>query len=182
MNEIVIRQSAAQTKLASNVHRNAAIKAIRLSSSELRSDLSSQRIRSPLTVSYKIDSKSIAPAEDELRFQVECSMTASEGKAEDATPQIVVRSSFLVDYHLREGAQLEEAEISAFAQGNAIFNVWPYFREYLQSTLQRMGLPPMAAPFLRVISEPTQGELNAKSKSSKSESKPKPVRRPARRI
>ena len=44
--------------------------------------------------------------------------------------------------------------MKAFQNGNAIFNLWPYFRECLQNNLQRMGLPPLTAPFLRLQLKP----------------------------
>jgi hypothetical protein len=35
-----------------------------------------------------------------------------------------------------------------------IFNCWPYFREYLQSTVTRMNLLPLTVPLLRLLPKP----------------------------
>ena len=38
--------------------------------------------------------------------------------------------------------------IEAFAQLNGIYNAWPYFREYLQCSTARMGLPTVTLPLI----------------------------------
>ena len=54
----------------------------------------------------------------------------------------------------REGFEIASEHVKAFKDGNAIFNAWPYFREYLRNNLQRMGMPPLTAPFLRLQPKP----------------------------
>ncbi len=44
-----------------------------------------------------------------------------------------------------------DAEIDAFRRGNAVFNCWPYFREFAASMFTRMGFPPPSVPFLRLV-------------------------------
>lgn len=39
---------------------------------------------------------------------------------------------------------------SAFANINAVFNAWPFFRELVHSTLGRMGLQPISLPVYRI--------------------------------
>jgi hypothetical protein len=65
-------------------------------------------------------------------------------------PVVTVECAYEVDYLVREKFELRADHVTAFKDGNAIFNAWPYFREFLQSSLQRMGLPPLVAPFLRL--------------------------------
>lgn len=36
-----------------------------------------------------------------------------------------------------------EQHVVAFHGGNAIFNCWQYFREFIQSATARMGFPPL---------------------------------------
>lgn len=47
-----------------------------------------------------------------------------------------------------EGVEMTEGLVSAFARTNGIYNAFPYFREYLQSTCPRLGLPPILAPLI----------------------------------
>jgi len=55
---------------------------------------------------------------------------------------------------LEESFQPSRDAINAFARGNVIFNSWPYFREYVQSTVSRMDYPPPTIPFLRLTRRP----------------------------
>jgi preprotein translocase subunit SecB len=49
---------------------------------------------------------------------------------------------------------LTEAHLDAFAKTNAVFNAWPYWREFVQSTTVRMGLPPLVTPVFRFPTQP----------------------------
>ncbi len=41
-------------------------------------------------------------------------------------------------------------QIKAFAATNGMLNVWPYWREFVQSLTNRAGLPPLTLPLFRV--------------------------------
>ncbi|MGH7786494.1 MAG: hypothetical protein ACRERC_06475 [Candidatus Binatia bacterium] len=47
-----------------------------------------------------------------------------------------------------QGIELTDEVVSAFAQTNGTYNAFPYFREYLQGTCGRLGIPPVIAPAL----------------------------------
>jgi hypothetical protein len=53
-------------------------------------------------------------------------------------------------YLLKGGYTPSAEERDAFHQGNAVFNCWPYFREFVQNSAGRMDFPPPPIPFLRV--------------------------------
>ncbi|MEK7406684.1 MAG: hypothetical protein AAB225_16530 [Acidobacteriota bacterium] len=57
-------------------------------------------------------------------------------------------------YRLKESYKPQENEIEAFKNGNAIFNCWPYFREFFQDITARMGQAPPTLPLLRVVPRP----------------------------
>lgn len=67
-----------------------------------------------------------------------------------AVPYVQVKVSFEVSYRLPDGFSATRQELEEFARVNAVFNVWPYFREFIQSTTARMGLPPIVLPLYRV--------------------------------
>jgi len=55
-------------------------------------------------------------------------------------------------------ADVEEILFGGFAKLNGIHNAWPYFRELVQSTTGRMGIPPFTLPSYRISNnkkEPT---------------------------
>lgn len=44
-----------------------------------------------------------------------------------------------------------DRELGAFANLNAVHNVWPFFREAVHSTMCHMGLPPYSLPLRKVV-------------------------------
>jgi hypothetical protein len=78
----------------------------------------------------------------------------------ERTPQaVIVKIQYELEYELPEGQQATRSEVLAFAKVNGVFNAWPYFRETVQSAMQRMDLPPLVLPVYRVpqSSPPTKG-------------------------
>jgi hypothetical protein len=46
-------------------------------------------------------------------------------------------------------------QVRAFAKTNGMLNVWPYWREFVQSVTSRAGLPPLTLPLFRVHITPS---------------------------
>jgi hypothetical protein len=163
MNSIVIEQDADEAKLTFEVVQNSAIDRVRLARARAASIPLDGGPKTPIAVTFKFKSKAVAAPPGMLRLEIGFRVTGTEdssgqesGSADRASdsekvpPVILVECSFEVDYTLREGFVASPAQVRAFKDGNAVFNAWPYFREYLQDTVQRMGLPPLLAPFLRL--------------------------------
>jgi hypothetical protein len=73
---------------------------------------------------------------------------ASSGSGDLSPERKVVRiaSTYLVVYELDPGPQPAAADLEAFAVVNGQFNVWPYWRQYVQDCLARVELPPFMLP------------------------------------
>lgn len=168
MNAIVIEQDQDETRLAFEVHRNAAIHRIRLARAKIASHATDEGPGTPIAVTFQFKSKPMSAPSNVLRLDIAFRMAGAgeQGKAIGGSqakqpaekrrePVVLVECGYEVDYVLREGFKITPEHVKAFKDGNAIFNVWPYFREYLQSNLQRMDLPPLTAPFLRLEPKPT---------------------------
>jgi len=63
----------------------------------------------------------------------------------------------LAQYCLKYAMECSESDVEidpqnaeAFGKVNGIYNAWPYLREYVQSCLSRLALPPYELPLLRV--------------------------------
>jgi preprotein translocase subunit SecB len=56
-------------------------------------------------------------------------------------------------YDLPDSEPPTEPQMNAFAKTNGMLNVWPYWREYVQSATLRAGLPPLTLPLFRVVHE-----------------------------
>jgi hypothetical protein len=76
---------------------------------------------------------------------------------------ISIQCTYVLDYTFMveggpEGAELQ-SYLDAFARVNGVFNVWPYFRELVQSVSARMAIPPIVVPVYRVSKE--QGSVQS---------------------
>jgi hypothetical protein len=90
----------------------------------------------------------------EVRFQIESYDAADP-------PRIIfnLQCSFALDYELEDRSLQPSAEsITAFKDGNAVFNCWSYVREFFQSIASRMELAPPPLPLLRVVPQVQKNE------------------------
>jgi hypothetical protein len=156
MKPITIEQTKEEMALAFEVHRNAAICAVRLRRSRMAGQTLEEAPEGPIRVKFTLKSRSATAPKGKLRVEVDFRMAgeieaqAAERQASKKQTVASVDCTYVVDYQLREGFVPSAKQVKAFKDGNVIFNCWPYFREYLQESVQRMGLPPLTAPFLRV--------------------------------
>ena len=103
-----------------------------------------QRIRARITHKSQCDQKG-ADLTAHIRFDL------FGGQPQDLAKRLVeVSATFRLDYHLTKSFQLSPQQRHAFAQVNVIYNAWPYWRELVQSTLARMGIPPLIVPVFRI--------------------------------
>jgi hypothetical protein len=82
-----------------------------------------------------------------IRFQFFARQTKSS-----RTPFVSISATFLGEYRTAKGFRPTTKELDAFLKANATFNCWPYWREYVQSSVARMDLPPTTLPFFRIKS------------------------------
>ena len=70
-----------------------------------------------------------------------------DGEGDDAEPPIFleIEAQYLVEYQITNPAVSEQALI-AFAQFNAVHNVWPFWRQHIFDLRQRAGLPRIEVP------------------------------------
>ncbi len=68
---------------------------------------------------------------------------------DDPEPYSLV-AIFRLTYSIPQGTSFTADEINNFVHWNAVFNAWPYWREYLSSTINRANLPRFIAPVMRL--------------------------------
>lgn len=61
---------------------------------------------------------------------------------------ICIKSEFVLIYSSEQ--ELTDEIFEIFAVRNVMLNVWPFFREFVQSTVARMGLPLLTLPLLKL--------------------------------
>lgn len=80
-----------------------------------------------------------------LQFNFNAGEKESRGK-----PLLLIAATFIAEYEMAEGFNPSAEELNSFVHANALFNCWPYWREYVHSTAARMNLPPLTLPFFRI--------------------------------
>jgi hypothetical protein len=64
--------------------------------------------------------------------------------------RVEVTARIRVEYtRPNERGQFDRDDADVFARVNGIYNAWPYLREFVQTSLGRLGLPPFELPLLR---------------------------------
>ncbi len=59
-----------------------------------------------------------------------------------------IDADFLLNYSIDKNIPISEELAAAFGKMNGIHNVWPYWREYVQSASTRVGIPPITLPLM----------------------------------
>ncbi len=92
-------------------------------------------------------------------------------KGKGGQPVLEIACSYVVEYRLAEGYKPTPAEVRAFVSANALFNCWPFWREFVQSTAARMSLPPVTLPFFRIRSRKATQRGTVRKAANKDEKK-----------
>ncbi len=80
----------------------------------------------------------------------EFSLTTFKEGDDEVGSILAIQATFVLMYAVESLDGLSEENLDAFGATNGVFNAWPYWREYVQSTVGRMGLPSIAVPVYRL--------------------------------
>jgi hypothetical protein len=162
---IHLAQTPEELQRGFNVQSNAEIISIRLMSGILRSSSPAEFLKSGRPIEFrvgqKVGSAGVNP-DHVLGVAIDCGLWAippsdAEKPPAEVQPVFVVTATFEARYQLQESYHPTPEEVKAFAEGNVVFNVWPFFREFAQNTAMRFGFPgDPTIPFLRLVSKPTE--------------------------
>ena len=103
-----------------------------------------------------------APDPDRLFVYVELKFEANpEGEPDPGGHVVDLSATFLATYRLGGASAYPRDALQYFADLNGTLNVWPYWRELVQSFASRAGLPGVVVPVFRpkVQQIPEQKEL-----------------------
>ena len=98
-------------------------------------------------------------------FKLE-SKRKKKGKSKESI-EIIIEAEFMLTYKVKDLKELSDEGILAFAKTNGIFNAWPYWREYVQSTIARLGIPNYTVPVFRLGAEEGPKKSKPKKRISK---------------
>lgn len=135
--------------LASPVSDRVQIRHIVLGESQVRRRASCAGPPSDLSLNVNVRTES---KEQEQIIQVfpRFALIGRDGH-DDAEEMLRVEAMFVAVYHVPDFVGIGQENIDAFGQMNGIYNVWPYWREFVQSMTVRMGLPPLTVPVFQPL-------------------------------
>jgi preprotein translocase subunit SecB len=106
----------------------------------------SESNRVSLSLKVRSDGKRISATTVELTFD----FTLIGDVGEPASRAVDISLRLNASYRIPAEVATEPSDIKAFARSNGMLNVWPYWREFVQSTTSRAGLPPLTVPLFRL--------------------------------
>jgi hypothetical protein len=89
------------------------------------------------------------------------------------TPDKIVMSieaSFCVSYVMRPILDFDYNDIEQFSKINPVYNVWSYWREFVQSMTMRMGFSVLTIPLLKIVPKKPIKNKKVKQQGAKSQS------------
>ncbi len=113
-----------------------------------------------LAFKHTVTPGGVVRRESESQIDVRLSFTLTSIKDDqvELDPILLIEATFVLTYILDSWNGVDERNLTAFAATNGVYNAWPYWREYLQSTTVRMGIPPITAPVFRFSASPPSPE------------------------
>lgn len=88
-------------------------------------------------------------------------------KSKAQKPVVIIEASFLLAYKIENFEGLTQKAFKQFANLNGIYNAWPYWREFVQNTIVRMGLPSLSIPVFRIVEPPKKETVRKKAVKKK---------------
>ena len=79
-----------------------------------------------------------------------------EGEDNEKDSLLEITATFNATYKSDE--KLEKDSIEAFSEENVGYHVWPYWREFVQSSCSRLDVPPIKTPLYYCTSKNTQSQ------------------------
>jgi hypothetical protein len=98
------------------------------------------------------------------QFVVEVSFEYSAWDSSEPSERLfLVNCTFETIYKIRDDYSPSEEEKSSFARGTAVFNCWPYAREFLRDITTRLGHQTPVLPLLRITPKKAEPQEQMKS-------------------
>jgi hypothetical protein len=90
---------------------------------------------------------------------------------ETADPPVAIRVVLQLRYQIPSNLKPADDVLAEFASTNGVFNAWPYWREFIQTTVARMELPPLVLPVFRLERRPETAETTMPRQNSSGRAK-----------
>lgn len=101
-------------------------------------------------VRISIADQKVVRRDDVLEVTMRFEFIAPSPFAEEQSKQVALFARVRLEYQLvKDRGAVDDDDATVFGRVNGIYNAWPYLREFVQSGLLRLGLPPFELPLLR---------------------------------
>lgn len=90
-----------------------------------------------------------SPDGSELRARVQFTLEGRREEGGGEEPVLLIEGTFDATYSVPPEQKADETALELFAITNGTFNLWPYWREFVQSMSARLGLPALTVPTYR---------------------------------
>ncbi len=153
----VIEQDLEQAKLAWQATQSLAIEAILLKSAQVTKGQvadDTERLNTSAAfkaIELKLENDSVVFLTG-FHYSIESSKQNEQQEASD--PVASIRCVFESRYLKNPKVEIEDAAMKAFHESTVIYAAWPFFREFVQSSVTRMGFAAPPLEFLMVRIKP----------------------------
>ena len=128
--------------------RSVQLQGIRLVESSCRGFTQEPTESSQVDVRFNWSAKAVLKSAGSFSVLADMEVLLVPTGSEDANAARIW-SRFEIRYSVPQEIELNEGLLEEFAKSNGVFNAWAYWREFIQSTLVRMGLPAVLLPLYR---------------------------------
>lgn len=150
MNHFLIQQELAQLKSAFELQMHAELTSVRLKECRAAGPSDDCDAESGLSLAMRHEVNKLESPSGQLCVDVALHFEANTA-GEVARRLFEIDCTFELNYVLDGGYLPTVDQVNAFKDGNAVFNCWPYAREFVQNLTTRMGLQVPPLPLLRVL-------------------------------
>lgn len=150
-----ISQTNEQIAALSAFQNHCEIQGITLQSCMATRAKAGTEFREPFSVKPTLSDIASSLQGDQFVVEVSFEYTAWDS-SEPPTRLFSVNCTFEVAYRIRDNYVPSEQEKSSFCKGTAVFNCWPYAREFLRDITARLGHQTPALPLLRITPKKTE--------------------------
>ena len=137
-------------KLAVAVSDRVNIQNVRLVESQCRQTPEAGRRNCDIQIDWNVHTRADKKNDGVLVFPT-FKLIAFDIKKGPDKPELSIDATFVLIYKAERIGKLKQENFEAFGKSNGIYNAWPYWREYVQNTVARMGLPPLTIPVFRLL-------------------------------
>lgn len=157
-------------EIVRRVAEKASLKEICLIDAEVKSDLVRRNYRQAnLEINFHTDTKPLSEEE----FITLCHFELAASDQEQSNDFFLeIKATYSVAYKIDSPDPLPFEDLDMFGRINPLYNVWPYWREFVQNMTVRLGLPALTLPLFKIPAPSVPKKAQASKRRKKNSEKP----------